>query len=442
MSMLVSAAAARLNARLDALQVVDAQVSPAAALQSGKINWAGSIGESAVVVTAAAYGAVGNGAGNQQPAIQAAIVAAEAIAAVKGGCDVIFPAGVYRTTAGLRVKRGKVNLVFLGGAQLLPVGNFDTLTFEHDTAATFIYKNNLVGYVADETGKTGGRSLVGRYLAESNFWLSVAGGFDGVLIEAFNTVDIWGRITGLTSAAAVHALVRGGGTVARSDVMRISGLVMGGTYVAGQQGLVLDGFVHTVTGQSVYAVNIGGKGFWARNTIGAADNPVFLNFDDFQADYCQEAIRLDTGQVAEFDSAIVNGSRSSSNIYVGAGWTDARFMGGRSTGAAQVGIALAGVDAVVQGMTCKFNSSNVAPVGGVLNTYPGILVGGTSRGARVHGCRSGDSATANFQSNGIQIDVGADGFIVSDNDVRNNVTAGIVNGAGVSATKVVTGNIA
>jgi hypothetical protein len=405
-----------------------------------RINWTGSVGESRVVVTSAAYGAVGDGTGNQQPALQAAIVAAETIAASKGGCDVVFPAGAYRITSGLRVKRGKINLIFQGGAQLVPVGNFDTLRFEHDTAATFIYKNHLVDYVADETGKTGGRALVGRYLAESDFKLSVAGGYDGVLLEAFNTVDFWGRITGLTSATAIHALVQGGGAVARSDVLRIGCLVMGGTYVLGQQGFVLDGFVHTVAAQSVYAVNVGGKGVWARNTIGAADNPTFLNFADCEADYCLEAIRLDTGQIAEFQGAIVNGSRNSSNIYVGAGWSDARFVGGRSTGASQAGIAFAGTDGYLAGMKVMSNSNNQFT--GVLGAYPGIIVGASSVGTRVLGCRSGDATSSAYQSYGLQIDTGATGFIVKDNDVRNNVSAGVNNGAGTSATKIVADNIA
>jgi Pectate lyase superfamily protein len=413
------------------------------AVTEQKINWAGSIGESRVVVTSADFGAVGGGTGNQAAAIQAAIAAAQAIAATKGGCDVIFPAGNYRITAGLRVSLGKVNLIFQGGAQLTPVGNFDTVQVESLTAATWLYKNVIDRMVCDETGKTGGRTLVSRYIAESVFDVHSAAGYDGLLIETFNTVDLNARLTDYRAASAIYALIRGGvGALARSDVLRIGRMVMGGTYVAGQQGLVLDGFVHTVRGQSVYAVNIGGKGFWARNTVGAADNPTFLNFDDYQADYCLEALRLDTGQVAEFDSAIVNGSRSSSNIYVGAGWTDARFVGGRSTGAAQAGIALAGADAVVQGMSFKFNSSNVAPVGGTLNTYPGILVGGTSTGTRVLGCRSGDAATSTYQSYGLQIDTGAAGFIVKDNDLRNNVGSGVNNGAGTSATKIVADNIA
>jgi hypothetical protein len=47
----------------------------------------------------------------------------------------------------------------------------------------------------------------------------------------------------------------------------------------------------------------------------------------------------------------------------------------------------------------------------------------------VTGCRSGDAASSTFQRHGIQIDTGATNFIVSNNDVRDNVTSGIADGS-------------
>jgi hypothetical protein len=386
-------------------------------------------------------GALGNAAANDATAIQNAIAEAEIIAAAKGGCDVIFPPGAYRINSGLRVRRDRINLIFRGGAKLLPFGSFDTLTFQSASAATFIYQNNLVAALFEETNKTGGKALVGKYLAESVLELTTAGGFDGIQLDTFNTVDLTARLTGLTSASAIHCLVRGGGSVgARSDVLRIHKMVMGGNYVPGQTGLVIDGFVHTVIGKSVYGVNVGGRVLVTQNTISAADNPAFLNFWDFQTDFQRdEAIFLAEGQIAEFQGAICNGSRASSNIFVGSSFKDARFIGGRSTGAALAGIAIAGTDTAVIGMKCMSNSSNQYT--GTLNTFPGIVVGGASSGTRILGCRSGDLTTPTFQSSGIQIDTGATNFIVKDNDVRGNVASGVVNGAGTSASKIVDDNI-
>ena len=387
-------------------------------------------------------GALGNGTANDATAIQNAIDQAELIAATKGGCDVVFPAGNFRINAGLRIKKDRVNLLFRGGAQLVPYGSFDTITMQSASAATFIYHNVIDRALLDETNKTGGKLLVGKYLANSRLDVTAAGGYDGIQLDTFNTVDVEARVTNLTFATAIYCLVRGGGSVgARSDVLRINKMVMGGNYVDGQSGLIIDGFVHTVVGQSVYGVNVGGQVLVTRNTIGAADNPTFLNFWDFETDFQKlEAVNLAAGQIAQFDSIIANGSRASSNIFVGAGFRDARFKGGRSTGAAQAGIAIAGVDTLVDGMKCMSNSSNQYT--GTLNTFPGIIVGGSSIGTRVTNCRSGDSTTPTYQTFGAQIDTGATNFIVKDNDVRNNVSSGVNNGAGTSATRIVADNIA
>lgn len=389
-----------------------------------------------------AYGATGRGTVDDAVSIQAAINAAETMAADFGGGRVVLPAGNYRINSGLRVKKDRIEIEFAEGARLIPYGSFDTLTFQSASAATFIYHNKLINGLFDETNKTGGKALVGKYLAESCFTLTTAGGFDGIQLDTFNTVDLDARITNLTSTSAIYCLVRGGGSVgARSDVLRIHKMVMGGTYVDGQKGLVLDGFVHTVVGKSIYGVNVGGRVLEVRNNIGAADNPAFLNFWDFESDYQKdEAIYLAEGQIAEFQGCIVNGSRASSNIFVGSSFKDARFIGGRSTGAAQAGISIAGADTAVIGMKCMSNSSNEFT--GTLNTYPGILAGGTSSGTRILGCRSGDPSTSTYQSYGIQIDTGATNFIVKDNDVRSNVGSGVVNGAGTSATQIVADNIA
>lgn len=388
------------------------------------------------------FGAVGDGAANDAAAIQAAIDKAEVLAITRGGARVILPAGNYRINSGLRVRKGRIEIEFSDGATLIPHGSFDTLRFESASAATFIYHNKLINGLFDETNKTGGKTLVAKYVAEADFRLTSAGGFDGIQLDTFNTVDLDARVTSLTSTSAIHCLARGGGSVgARSDVLRIAKLVMGGTYVAGQKGLVIDGFVHTVVGKSVYGVNVGGRVLETRNSISAADNPAFLNFWDFETDYQRdEAIYLAEGQIAEFQGCIVNGSRESSNIFVGSNFKDARFIGGRSTGAALAGIAIAGADTFVSGMKCMSNSSDEYT--GTLNTYPGILVGGSSSGTRILGCRSGDASTSTYQSYGIQIDTGATNFVVKDNDVRENVGSGVNNGAGTSATKIVADNIA
>ena len=373
------------------------------------------------------FGAVGNGVADDTVAIQNAIASAEVLASSQGGCDIII-SGKCMITSGLRVSSGRVSLIFENGAKLIPVGNFDTLRFESATAATFIYGNYITRGVLDETGKTGGRTLVARYVAESNFDIESINGWDGLLIDTFNTVDLRARVTNYRSSTCDYCLVRGGAFgQARSDVLRIHSLVMGGNYVDGQDGLVIDGFVHTVAGDHVYAVNVGGKPIHALNSVGAADIPSFLTFFDFETDFCKSAAYLEVGQVAEFVAAIINGARSDHGLIIGSGWLDARINGGRFTGNALAGIAIANNGAIIRGAKLAFNSSN--QFGGSLNVYPGILIGGSSSGAIVTECRSGDPVTSTYQRFGIQIDSGATNFIVTDNDLRDNATGGLVNGS-------------
>jgi hypothetical protein len=371
------------------------------------------------------FGAVGNGIADDTLKIQDAI---NSLASTGG--DVVFPFGTYKTTGTIRISSNRTSLVFQDGAKLLPVGNFDSIRFESQTSATFIYGNKIVNGLLDETGKTGGRTLVARYVAESNFELNSGNGYDGVLIDTFNTVDLTARLTNYTATVCDYVRVQGGASgQARSDVLRIHSLVMGGNYVDGQDGLVIDGFVHTVSGTHVYAINVGGKPLHALNSVGATDIPSFLTFFDLETDYCKSAVYLQTCQVVELVACTINGARADHGVFIGNGCIDARINGGRFTGSALAGIAVSNAGTIIRGAKLAFNSSNVSPVTGTLNTYPGILIGGTSSGVVVTGCRSGDAATSTFQRHGIQIDTGATNFIVSNNDVRDNATSGIADGS-------------
>jgi hypothetical protein len=81
---------------------------------------------------------------------------------------------------------------------------------------------------------------------------------------------------------------------------------------------------------------------------------------------------------------------------------------------------------------------NSAPQPGA---FPGILVGGTSRGTAVTGCRSGDAANPGFQRNGCQVDTGADDFVITGNNFRNNLNPGVLNGAGTGPSRLIANNI-
>ncbi len=112
------------------------------------------------------YGAVGGNVGDQSGAIQSCIDAAETYSLTHGGADVIIPGDLFRVTSGLRISRDRVNLIFTGGAQLVPVGNFDTIHLEHATAGQWMYRNFVVNANIVETGKTGGRTIFGKKITK------------------------------------------------------------------------------------------------------------------------------------------------------------------------------------------------------------------------------------------------------------------------------------
>jgi hypothetical protein len=387
------------------------------------------------------YGAIGDGMTNDTAAIQSAIDAC----ASAGGGIVWFPGGRYKTTNSLRVKFSNVSLMGAGNASVVaPVGNFDTVAFVSDAPATYVYAGRVMDLTFDETGKTGGRLMYGSYVA--NFILErvhAGGGVKGLEFNNFNNVDLHNlRVTDyLGGTGAAYLRLTGGiAGVGRSDVANLFRVVFGGTRSLGMRGVDVDGFVHTVNAWAVHLVNIGAEGLHARNTVGASNGPAFFTFDDFEADYPElECVRLDVGVRMNFNNVQLNGSKSRAGIYINNGVKTSTFTGGFISGSHQAGIAIAGQDVTVNGMQFLFNSSD--EFGGAKGAYPGILVGGTSRGVVISGCRSGDAATSNYQSYGCQVDTGADDFVITGNNFRNNIFSGVNNGAGSGATKLLANNI-
>lgn len=383
------------------------------------------------------FGALGDGVHDDTAAIQKTIDAAR----VAGGGTVAFPAGRYRITSTLRISSNGVGLVGVGGGSVLaPQGNFDTLVYQSLSASTYIFYNRLSDLVVDETAKTGGSLLVGAYNAQFiSERLTAFGGWSGMSFDNFNNVTLFHpRITDYRGGAGAHYVRLTGGIagIGRSDVCSITRGVFGGAISLGMRGVDIDGFVHTVNGSSCHFVSIGGEALHARNTVGAPDVPAFITMDDFESDFAElEAVRLDAALRVSFINPQIHGSKTRCGIYVGGGAKTCSFTGGFVSGCQQAGIAIAGSDVTVTGMNFLWNS---APQPGA---FPGILVGGTSRGTAVTGCRSGDAANPGFQRNGCQVDTGADDFVITGNNFRNNLNPGVLNGAGTGPTRLIANNI-
>lgn len=74
-------------------------------------------------------------------------------------------------------------------------------------------------------------------------------------------------------------------------------------------------------------------------------------------------------------------------------------------------------------------------------TLPGFKM--SNSGSKVVGLRSGhaEGTGTGSQTYGIEVASGADDFLLIGNDVRQNVTGGILNSSGISNTKIVTGSL-
>lgn len=384
------------------------------------------------------FGAAGDGEADDTAAIQLAI---DAAGAANGGL-VLLPPGVYRTTAALEVHSHHVALSGVGAASIVQAeGDFDTLRFV-GPAPSQIYRNRVSDLYFNERGKTGGYTFAGdhvaQFIAERVYG---DGGFNAWFFHNFNYVTLndcrfdsyrgmcFGRATG------------GGRDGGRSDILRLHGLSHGGSRHPGTIGIDIDGFVHTVSGEGVYLVNIGAQGLWARNTIGADNNPSFFTFDDLECDYPDgECIRLEVGEHFYFNNTQIHATRGPApNVLIGERVTGVSFTGGFSTGSQQAGIQIDGRNVALSAMHFHANSS--AEFGGATNSFPGILIGSTARDVIITGCCAGREAVRDYQSCGCQIEESADGFVITGNDFRYNVTPGIHNSAGTGPTKVIANNI-
>lgn len=388
-----------------------------------------------------AFGAKGDGVSDDTDAIQSAVNAAQE----HGGGIVALPPGRYKTTATLRVSTSEVGLVGAGGSSVLvPVGNFDTFSFQSRTPATELYRNRLSDMVIEESGKTGGRLLVGEYLAQFiSERLVGVDGWSGMSFNNFNTLSLVHlRLTGYRGGVGAHylRLTGGVGGKGRSDAAFLMRCVFGGPTSPGMRGLDIDGFVHTVNGWACHFVTLGGEAMHTRNTVGAPNIPSFITMDNFEADFPElEGVRLDVGERIFFNNMQIHGSKSRSGVHIAAGVRSCSFTGGFVSGCRQAGIVIGGLDVVVSGVNVIFNSSN--EFGGKLGEHPGIHIGAPSRGTVVNGCRSGYARHPDYQRHGCHIEAGADDFVVVGNNFRNNANAGVSNDAGTGDTKLVANNL-
>jgi len=385
------------------------------------------------------FGAAGNGVTDDTSAIQTAINAAVSA----GGGTVYFPSGAYYTSAPLVINGSSVHLAGEGRASSLDVhGSFDSILINTTSSPDGQYGNSVRNLRLAEYNKLGGRSIAARLVAQLHIAdVIIDSPFDGIHLHNFNDVNIERtRVAG--PRGTFGGLLTGGGTTdrGRSDVIDFQDVVFSGTKaLQDRHGLIIDGFVSTVSAHKIYFTAVDGVGLWIRNTIGASQSPEFATFYGLEADFpYYEAIQIQHGQRFYFTDTQVHGSRSRSNIFIADGVRTLSFKGGFSSGARYAGMDIFGRQVVVGGM--EFLSNSAAPSGGSPGAWAGLVLEGTSRMVTLFGNQSGDPVNPTWQSYGIQINSGADQFAITGNVLFNNAHGALLNDAGSGATRVVANN--
>lgn len=378
-------------------------------------------------------GAVGDGVADDTAAIQAAIQAASA----RGGVVYLPPVAVgYKTTNTLVVRASNVMIRGAGiQSAIVAMHDGDTIAFDGSQATDAIYFNEVSGIFFNSINKKGGNDV--RAYKVAQFTLSqvkMFSGWCGFYLQNFNTVTIRDVIINGYRSLWGGLLAGGDNGVGRSDVAYLHDVSMEGRG-ANSYGLLIDGFVHTVTAVNLFFLSMPGSGLWVRNTVGAVNLPTFLNFYGLQSEYSRlEAVRLDSACRVLLSDAQMHGSKTTHNLYIGPGARSVSLSSGYSSGAAGSGIACDGTDVMLSGVLTQWNQA------------AGITLGSQSSGVVISGCRSGSLNPAEpAQPWGCRVDAGAKSFVIVGNNFAGNLhrtpAGGISNSAGISTTQVVANNI-
>jgi hypothetical protein len=394
------------------------------------------------------FGAKGDETGDDAPAINSAIAATNLYPASPLGWIVYFPPGKYRTTQPIYIRKGGVSLIGCGAASaIVPVGAFSTIILA-DLLGNYLYRNRIMDLYFLEDGKTvAGYTIEAIKVAEFTIdRVTGESGRGGVSIDTFNSiwisrlrlVNYKGSTNGFPTQYV--ALAATFGPNYHSDAAWLDHCYFGGAVPANiMHGILVTGSVHTVNFSKVGISNTSAKGLYVKVGGTASEYPAFVTANDLEIEFCQdECIFLDKCENCSFGGTIVHGSKAKNNIYIGPNAVNLDFTGGSSSGAWLSGMAADGKTVTVTSMRFHTNNQN-NPATGV---YPGILVGGSSTGVVVTGCRSGWQPATGLphQRYGCQIDTGAANFCVVGNVFTNNRDGAIINGAGTSSSKIVDHN--
>lgn len=309
------------------------------------------------------------------------------------------------------------------------------------------YGNRIENIRFAEYNKTGGYTIYAANVAQFRLnQLFIDRPWCGPRIHNFNDVlvehvTVYNAVGASRGNGCQAFLLTGGGTgdTGRSDVIAFRDFIVAGNSLNDRtnahHGLVIDGFVNTVSADKMYLTAVDGHGLWIRNSVGASHGPEFGSFYGVEADYNYDsAILIETGDVYHFTDSLINGTLSNSNIFLSLGVNRISFQGGFSSNANKAGfdsfatqVSIANMDVV-----CNSNPSQ----GGIAGAWSGIILENASRMVTLTGNKSGCPGAASNQKYGIQVNSGADQYAITGNAVENNSLGGISAASGTPSKMV------
>jgi hypothetical protein len=420
---------------------------PAAALADWLVTSISSGGgTTSLTLAATATTAVSGGSilHDDTAGLQAAVTYAQSLSA--GGTIVIPPNTNHNTTGQISVTVG--NIGFAGDAYSSSItsyfNNGDDFFF-NGPVSIGIYSNHISGIVFNQYNKINGRAINGTWVNQfysDNILINAPSA--GALFQNCNSVALrnWRIIAFWGFNAWGLALLSD--STNRSDVINLNNVLVSGNSTSGgigtdKIGILIDGFVNTVSGHSVYAIEAEGANMQISNNVGNGNgSPTFINFTDYEAEFANTH-NLIASSVTElhFNSPQIFGARQNS-VNMGTATSNVSFTNGTIGGAALDGFSFAGTSTRIVG--CHIYANSAASEGGTINTHSGIVVGGSASRFTIIGNTIGDPGSAAFQNFPLTINTGANHFVVTGNIFTDNVSATVNNGAGTDAGRIIANN--
>lgn len=256
-------------------------------------------------------------------------------AAFATGKTVVADGGAYRLSGPVSFAAPRQWLLGRGGRVSL-VGNFDAFVAGGNREGC-----GIEGLYVEAAGHTGGHVLridQAPRFAATDMVVWSAWNFAHVQRQNWAAFqNVWAN--NLRGAYGINWF--GDNATGRSDILRLSGVVLAGSGGHKPDGIVMNGAVQTLQMQQVALVNVD-RGLWVHNAAGAGLLPSFVMADDFEVDFPnRDAVRIEAGSHVHFGPALyLHGSSNGSGIYVAAGVAadTVSVSGGKITGHARHGV--------------------------------------------------------------------------------------------------------